>query len=105
MNELLDLPGLSGETYRFRLVTDPALLPAGSGNFAFVRWRGPTPQVVCCGAVNTLTSAVRDWDAAVRAYGAQGLYIRLNVARATRDAEHDDLMQKHRPVMVIAPDL
>lgn len=95
----IDLQGASGATYRFRLVADPAALPATSGNFVYVRWRGAAAQVACCGAVNSLTSATRLWDAAVRAHGADGLYVRLNVARAIRDAEHEDLVARQRPPM------
>lgn len=99
MQEHLDLQGASGATYRFRLIADPDQLPATSGNFVYVRWRGATPQVFCCGAVNSLTAAVRSWDEAVRAYGASGLYVRLNVARSARDEEHADLVEKYRPPM------
>lgn len=52
-----------------------------------------------CGAVNTLGTAAQRWDEAVAAYGAAGLYVRLNVARAVRDEEHTDLVAKHRPLM------
>ena len=99
MKEHLDLLGASGAAYRFRLVGDPAELPATSGNFAYVRWRGAAAQVSCCGAANSLTLAIRFWDAAVRDHGAEGLYIRLNVARAIRDAEHEDLVARQRPPM------
>lgn len=99
MQEILDLQGASGETYRFRLIADAAQLPATSGNFVYVRWRGTTPQVFCCGAVNRLSAAAGRWDEAVRAHGATGLYIRLNVARALRNEEHADLIAKHRPPM------
>jgi len=95
----LDLPGASGATYRFKLVEDPAGLPSAAGNFAYVRWRGSAPQVMGCGAVNSLLDATRDWDLAVRAHGAEGLYVRLNVARSTRGQEHQDLFDKLRPPM------
>uniref|UniRef100_B0T9E2 Uncharacterized protein n=1 Tax=Caulobacter sp. (strain K31) TaxID=366602 RepID=B0T9E2_CAUSK len=99
VKEHLDLQGASGATYRFRLIADPGQLPATSGNFVYVRWRGSVPQVFCCGAVNSLTSATRLWDVAVRTHGAEGLYVRLNVARAQRDEEHADLIEKIRPPM------
>ena len=81
MQDLLDLTGASGADYRFRRVEDPARLPTTAGNFLYVRWRGSTPQVLCCGAVNSLVEASDRWDFAVRSHGAQGLYVRLNVAR------------------------
>jgi hypothetical protein len=101
VQDLIDLQGASGATYRFRLIADPAELPATSGNFVYVRWRGSAAQVFCCGAVNSLGAARRLWDEAVRAYGATSLYVRLNVARAVRDQEHADLVGKYRPPMAV----
>jgi hypothetical protein len=95
----LDLQGASGATYRFRLIAETGELPATSGNFVYVRWRGQTPQVFCCGAINSLSAASRAWDEAVRTHGVTGLYVRLNVARARRDEEHADLTAKYRPPM------
>ena len=99
VQDLLDLQGASGATYRFRLIADPGALPATSGNYVYVRFRGATPQVLACGAVNTLGAAARGWDEAVRAHAVAALYIRLNVARAARDQEHADLVAKYRPPM------
>jgi uncharacterized protein YecE (DUF72 family) len=99
VQEHLDLQGASGATYRFRLIADPDQLPATSGNFVYVGWHGATPQVFCCGAVNSLSAALQSWDEAVRAYGASDVYVRLNVARSVRDEEHADLVEKYRPPM------
>jgi uncharacterized protein YecE (DUF72 family) len=99
VQDFLDLKGASGVVYRFRLIVDPAQLPTTSGNFAYVRWRGASPQIFALGAVNSLSTASRSWDEAVRAYGASGLYVRLNVARSARDEEHADLIAKHSPPM------
>lgn len=99
MQDHLDLPGASGATYRFRLVEDPAQLPATAGNFVYARWRGATPQVLCCSAVNSLVQATNEWDLAVRSHGVQALYVRLNVARATRSEEHRDFIARLRPIM------
>lgn len=95
----LDLSGASGAIYRFRLVEDPAELPSAAGNFVYLRWRGASPQVISCGAVNSLASASGQWDAAVRSHGVQALYIRLNVARSTRQEEHLDLIKRWRPAI------
>ncbi len=97
MRELLDLTGASGAAYRFRLVEDPAQLPATPGNFVYVRWRGSAAQVMCCAAADSLVEASHQWDAAVRSHGVQGLYIRLNVARSKRAEEHHDLNTRLRP--------
>jgi hypothetical protein len=99
VQDLLDLTGASGAQYRFRLIEDPEQLPATAGNFLYVRWRGSAPQVMCCGAVNSLVEASHRWDFAVRSHGVQGLYIRLNVARAKRREEHQDLFTRLQPPM------
>jgi uncharacterized protein YecE (DUF72 family) len=99
VQEYLDLQGASGATFRFRLIADPDQLPATSGNFVYVRWRGATPQVFCCGAVDSLSAALQSWDEAVRTYGASDVYVRLNVARSVRDEQLADLVEKYRPPM------
>jgi hypothetical protein len=99
VKEHLDLEGASGAIYRFRLIADPDQLPVAGGNFVFVRWSGEGPQVSFCGAVNSLVMATRFWGEAARVHGAQGLYIRLNVARASREREHADFVKKLKPPM------
>lgn len=99
MQEILDLQGASGSHYRFRLIADPAQLPATSGNFVHVRWSGGGAQVVYCGAVSALTAAADRWNETLSAHDAAGLYVRLNVARKERDEEHADLVAKHQPPM------
>jgi hypothetical protein len=99
VKEHLDLQGASGATYRFRLMGDPEQLPTGGGNFVYVLWRENIAQVPFCGAVSRLSAATIFWDEAVRLHGVQCLYIRLNVARARRESEHADLVEKVRPAM------
>ena len=102
MQDLLDLEGASGARYRFRHVADLSDLRVTAGNFAYVRWTGPRPQVVGCGAVNGLVRAVSGWSEAVSAHGANAVYVRLNVARAARLDEHHDLIEGLRPPMPAA---
>jgi hypothetical protein len=99
VKEHVDLQGASGATYRFRLVGDPDQLPAAGGNFVYVLWYENTPRVSFCGAVSSLSAATNWWDEAVRLHGVQGLYVRLNVARAVRENEHADLVDRVKPPM------
>jgi hypothetical protein len=99
VKENLDLQGASGATYRFRLMDRAEQLPTVGGNFVYVSWREERPQVLFCGAANSLSAATNYWDEAVRVHGAQSLYIRLNVARAAREVEHTDLVDRLRPPM------
>ncbi|HYE47602.1 MAG TPA: hypothetical protein VEA44_17685 [Caulobacter sp.] len=101
MNEYIELQGASGPALRFRLRSDAAPLPAMAGNFVCVRMGEEGPQVVACGATNSLMTASSVWEAAVREHGAEALYVRLNVAGATRALELESLVERHRPPLVV----
>ncbi|NBB16545.1 hypothetical protein GVN21_14375 [Caulobacter sp. SLTY] len=101
MNEYIELQGASGSALRFRLRSDAAPLPAMAGNFVCIKMSGDTPEVVACGATNSLMTAGVAWEAAVREHGAEALYIRLNVAGATRALELESLVKHHNPPMVV----
>ena len=99
MSALLDLAGASGAVYRFRRHEAPGALPAIAGNFVAVE--SQTGKVVCCGAVDSLAFARDPWDTAVARHGADRLYVRYNVARTTREAEHADLVTALKPPMKV----
>jgi hypothetical protein len=101
VNEYIELQGASGPALRFRLRSDAAPLPAMAGNFVCVRMSGDTPEVVACGSTNSLMTASVVWEAAVREHGAEALYVRLNVAGATRALELESLVERHNPPMVV----
>lgn len=90
MKQLLDLAGASGAVYRFRL-TDPSELPVAGGNFVFVRTALEEAAVLACGTAESLSEVADYWGRAVLVEGAEWLYVRLNVARSARCAEHADL--------------
>jgi hypothetical protein len=84
----IDLVGASGAQYRFRKVEGQ--LPPIGGNFVCIRQEAGAVRVVGCGKARTLARALAD---EIKGLGAQGdLYIRLNVAGALRDSEHEDLV-------------
>ena len=84
----IDLTGASGVQYRFRKV-DGQLPPIG-GNFVCVRTEAGAARVIGCGKARTLARALAE---EIQGLGAQGdLYVRLNVAGALRDTEHEDLV-------------
>lgn len=96
MSDFIDLRGASGAAYRFRRA-DPAALPATAGNFVFVREDEGGPEIVCCGTALSLTLAGGLTRNMAERYGANDLYIRLNVARAVRLGEHQDIVEQARP--------
>ena len=98
----VDLAGVSGAVYRFERIDDLAKLPAIAGNFVYVRGTGKAATVICVGAAESLFRAGDQLAEARREHNAEGLYIRRNVSRLTRGNEHTDIVDKHRPIMILA---
>jgi hypothetical protein len=94
--DFLDVPGASGTRYRFRRA-DPGALPAGAGNVVAVAGKPPSQRFVLCAAARSLGRAAPAITAALHAHPGTRLYLRLNVARATREAEHADIVAGVRP--------
>lgn len=92
MNDFIDLEGASGAKYRFRLWLDGAHHPPMAGNFVCVRRSGKRLSVLFVGESLDL-SRVRDELAPDLKQQTTHLYTRLNVARAIRGAEHEDLLR------------
>ncbi|MCE3290966.1 MAG: hypothetical protein K0R83_2978 [Caulobacter sp.] len=101
MNDYIELQGADGAPLRFRLNTRVEELPAMAGNFVCVRSKGAEIEVICAGAANSLQSAAKAWKSA-KDKGAQALYVRLNVAGATRAQELESLVERYKPAQVIS---
>lgn len=94
--DFLDVPGASGAQYRFRRASVPEL-PATAGNVVAVTGTPPRARFLLCGAARSLSQAGPTLEAALsRAPGAT-LFIRLNVGRAVREAEHADIVAALQP--------
>jgi hypothetical protein len=95
MKDFIDLKGASGAHYRFRLWPEGSPhLPTG-GNYVYLREEenaGFTVLVV--GETNDLSKARADWPKATRR-GATHVFTRLNVSRAIRNAEHQDILAQY----------
>jgi hypothetical protein len=90
MREIIDLSGASGAVYRFRLWRQGAShLPMG-GNYAFVREQARGFTVLAAAAVDDL-SLVRSTAKPPTETGPAHLFTRLNVSRAVRNAEAEDI--------------
>ena len=96
--EFVDVIGASGAAYRFRAAT-PEQLPVTAGNLIVATGTPPRPGVRLCVSTHTLQRAAPAARDALAATRSGRVYIRLNIARATRDAEHADI------VAAVAPDL
>jgi len=94
--DFIDVAGASGASYRFRRV-DPDALPPMGGNVVVVESTASPQRYLLCGAARSLYRAASRVDAALKASTASRLYIRLNVARTTREAEHADIVAAVQP--------
>lgn len=94
MKDFIDLQGASGAQYRFRVWRDGAPhLPTG-GNYVYLREEPQGFTVLLIGETNDLSKARADWPKAV-GRGPTHVFTRLNVSRAIRTAEHQDLAAHH----------
>lgn len=98
MNQVLDIAGASGASYRFRH-QESEELPATAGNVVYVRRDGSGWTLVCCAEIDSLREAFRGWKQAQAVHQATDVFIRLNVSRAKRHEECLDIVEKHEPPM------
>lgn len=101
MTDFLDVPGASGTRYRFRRA-GLADLPVGAGNLVAVTGAGSSRKVLVCATARSLSRASAEIRNALKDHPQAVVYVRLNVARATREAEHADIAAAAEPAMVFA---
>jgi hypothetical protein len=98
MKDFIDLRGASGAAYRFRLWPDGAHHPPIAGNYVCVRADGADDyEIASVGETLDLSELRKALPKKVRETTTH-IYTRLNVARVTRCAEHDDLMAQQQQV-------
>jgi hypothetical protein len=100
MKEFVDLQGASGSQYRFRLWPEGAPHSPMAGNYVFVQEASEGFAVVLVGMTSDLSRARIEGRLAAKK-GATHLYTRLNVARAVRAAEHEDIIAHYKPAAVV----
>jgi hypothetical protein len=96
--EFLDVTGASGAAYRFRSASLDDL-PATAGNLILTTGRPPTLGYRLCAAARSLNRAAPVLREALVDLPEGRVFVRLNVARTSREAEHADI------VAALAPDL
>jgi len=95
MREFVDLPGASGATYRFRLLARGETPLRIAGNVAILRSRAEGYSMLHLGMTDDL-STMREQAPPIEVHGPFGYYIRLNVSRLAREAEHADIAAAHQ---------
>ena len=96
MSDFLDIAGASGAQYRFRS-TAPAELPQMAGNLLVASGPPARLKVLFCGAARSLVQAAPVVAETLKANRNARLFVRLNVARAVREAEHADIVAAVAP--------
>ena len=99
MKAYIDARGASGNSFRFRLVEEPAHLQSMAGNFLYVRSTRSGFEVIYSGEVGSLTEAQGRWAEAKADHGATAIYMRLNISQATRLEEQADIAAHYHPPM------
>ena len=103
MKDFIDLQGASGAAYRFRLWPAGADHQPIAGNYVCVRAGDDTGfEVVSIGETLDLSQVRAALPKKVRD-ATTHIYTRLNVARAVRCAEHEDLMARGSPARSRTP--
>jgi hypothetical protein len=97
MREFVDLRGASGTFYRFRLWPEGGAHPPIAGNYVVVREDPAGLKVLLAGITGDLSQAAAESRRALAKDASARLYTRLNVARAVRSSEHDDIVAEHKP--------
>lgn len=90
------MTGASGTTYRFRR-SEPDLLPATAGNLIVVSGPPAKRSFRLCAVAPSLSQTAQAAREALAGARGAGLYIRLNVSRAAREAEHTDIVAAVAP--------
>jgi hypothetical protein len=94
MKDFIDLEGVSGAKYRFRLWPEGAPHQPIAGNYACVREDAGGFTVLMVGETLDLSRVRHDLPKRLRE-GGVGVYTRLNVSRAIRTAEHEDIAPRY----------
>ncbi|MBS0364061.1 MAG: hypothetical protein JSR98_22025 [Proteobacteria bacterium] len=93
MKDFIDLQGASGAAYRFRLWPEGGDHQPIAGNYACVRAEPDGYEVISVGETLDLSTLREALPRKVRE-ATTHVYTRLNVARTTRCAEHEDLVAR-----------
>ena len=100
MKDQIDCRSTSGEYLRFSLFKEGRPLSPMAGNYVYVRGEDERLEVVFVGEADNLSKhALAHWGEAQHAYGATGVYTRLNITAAARRREHAELLGAYEPPM------
>lgn len=99
MKEFVDLRGASGSLYRFRRWPEGGAHPPIAGNYVVLREEPEGFKVLVAGVTSNLSQAAAECRKVLAKEAGAQLFTRLNVARALRGAEHDDIVAHYNPAV------
>ena len=95
----IELAGKSGARYRYTSIDEDRFLPPAGANFVIAEVTPEGPHVVYAGETDNLAS--QNWrstlEKARQKYSGAKILTRLNVTRAVREAEREDLIEQYHP--------
>ena len=99
LNRQIEFAGKSGARYRYTPLEEDRFLPSQAANYVIARLNKEGPALLYAGETDNLASqAWREMLAKARAdYPGAKILTPLNVTRAVREAERDDVVQQHQP--------
>jgi len=73
-----------------------------AGNYIVLREDASGPKVLLAGITSDLSQAANECRKTLVKDPEARLFTRLNVARAVRTAEHEDIVSEHKPAVLSA---
>ena len=94
-----EIAGKSGARYRYTPLEESRFLPPAGANFVIAKMTKEGPTVVYAGETDNLAN--QSWRTALekarKSHPKAKVLTRLNVTRAIREAERQDLIAAHQP--------
>jgi uncharacterized protein related to proFAR isomerase len=106
LSRQIELAGKSGARYRYTPLEEERFLPPAGANFVIAKvHKDGAATVIYAGETDNLAN--QTWrqalEAARQTERDAAVLTRLNVTRAVRKAEQDDLVEEHQPPMNLEP--
>jgi uncharacterized protein related to proFAR isomerase len=95
----IELAGKSGARYRYTPLEEERFLPPAGANYVIAELTKEGTRVVYAGETDNLASQTwrPELERARETYAKAKLLTRLNVTRAVREAERQDLIEQYQP--------
>lgn len=101
MTRQIELAGKSGARYRYTALEEERFIAPAGANYVIAELTPEGAHVVYAGETDNLANLT--WRAALEAarkkYAEAKVLTRLNVTRAVREAEREDLIEHYQPPM------